>query len=147
MMKKIIKLLWTMYCKRCNIIIFIHFFTFYLQPFSRHEVAQVLDKTLSDADVCENTIGNLAGSGLGVALNPISAFVEDAATSVILIIGSKETRKWQFLKRYFLPFLANELFSNHIQEKEDQTIGFYEAVVSLSAFEIQDEIITGVFFC
>jgi hypothetical protein len=42
----------------------------------------------------------------------------------------------------FLPFLANELFANHIQEKEDQTLGFYEAQVSISAFEIQDEIIT-----
>jgi hypothetical protein len=92
--------------------------------------------------VCENTIGNLAGANLGVALNPISAFVADAATSVIFLIGSKQTRKWQFLKRLFLPFLANELFANHIQDKEDQTLGFYEAQVSISAFEIQDEIIT-----
>ena len=105
-------------------------------------MAQVLDKTLSDEDVCENTIGNLAGAALGVALNPISAFVDDAATSVVLLIGSKETRKWQFLKRFFLPFLANELFANHLMEKEEQTIGFYEAVVSISAFEIQDEIIS-----
>ena len=115
------------------------------QALSRHDVAQVLDKTLLDEDVCENTIGTLAGAGLGVALNPISAFVEDAATSVILMIGSKATRKWQFLKRFFLPFLANELFSNHITEKEDQTLGFYEAVVSISAFEVQDEVVTDLF--
>jgi hypothetical protein len=46
------------------------------------------------------------------------------------------------LKRLFLPFLANELFANHITDKEDQTLGFYEAQVSLTAFEIHDEIIT-----
>jgi hypothetical protein len=35
---------------------------------------------------------------MGAALNPIAAFVEDATSAVILLVGSKFTKKWQFLK-------------------------------------------------
>jgi hypothetical protein len=35
---------------------------------------------------------------MGAALNPIAAFVEDATSAVILLVGSKLTKKWQFLK-------------------------------------------------
>jgi hypothetical protein len=86
-------------------------------------VAQILDKSLSDEEVCEHTIGNLAGMGLGASLNPISAYVNDAATAIIFIVGSRLTRKWQFLKRTFLPFLSNELFGNHLNEREQQSLG------------------------
>ena len=79
---------------------------------------------------------------MGVALNPITAFVAGAATSVILLIGSTETRKWQFIKDNFLPFLSKELFSNHIIKRSESAVGFYEAVVSISAFDIQNEIIS-----
>ena len=112
------------------------------QPISRHEVTQVLDRTLNDEEVCENIIGTLAGASLGVALNPISAFVLDAATSLILLIGSKQTRKWQFMKQIFLKFLANELYANQLADKEVQVTGFYDAQVSLTAFEINNELIT-----
>lgn len=37
---------------------------------------------------------------MGAALNPINAFVEDATSAVIMLIGSKFTKKWQFLKVY-----------------------------------------------
>ena len=113
-----------------------------MQPSTRHSVAQVLDKTLHDNDICESTVGNLAGSGLGIALNPMSAFVADAATSVILLIGSKNTMKWRFLKDHFLKFLSKELFSNHIIERSESSVGFYEASVSISAFDIQNEMIS-----
>ena len=112
------------------------------QPISRHEVTQVLDRTLNDEDVCEHIIGTLAGVNLGVALNPISAFVLDAATSLILLIGSKQTKKWQFMKQIFLKFLANELYANQLADKEVQVTGFYDAQVSLTAFEINNELIT-----
>jgi hypothetical protein len=35
---------------------------------------------------------------MGAALNPIAAFVEDATSAVILLVGSKFSKKWQFLK-------------------------------------------------
>ena len=110
-------------------------------PSTRHEVAQVLDKTLSDLEVCELTIGNDAGAGLGASLNPIAAFVNDAATVLIHVIGSRSTKKSLFIKKTFLPFLSNELF-NIIGEKDHNQPEFYQAQVSLSSFEIQDEIIT-----
>lgn len=117
------------------------------QPATRHEVAEVLDRSLSEEDVCEHIIGNKAGSGIGAALNPITAFINDAATATIFIIGSKESRKWKFLKKTFLPFLANELFST-LQEREQQcallygSADFYSTTIKVSAFEIQDEIIS-----
>lgn len=110
-------------------------------PSTRHEVAQVLDKTLSDLEVCELTIGNDAGAGLGASLNPVAAFVNDAATILIHVIGSRSTKKSLFIKKTFLPFLSNELF-NIIGEKDHNQPEFYQAQVSLSSFEIQDEIIT-----
>lgn len=58
----------------------------------------MLEKGLSDVEVCGCTIGSQAGAGLGAALNPISAFVADAATTVILVMGSKSTKKSSFLK-------------------------------------------------
>ena len=112
------------------------------QPSTRHDVAQVLERGLSDEEVCESIIGSQAGAGIGTSLNPVSAFVGDAATSLILLIGSKSTKKWQFLKRAFLPFLANELFAD-LSEKEHQSQGnLYSAQVSFSAFEMQDEVLT-----
>ena len=110
-------------------------------PSTRHEVGQVLDKGLSDQEACEYTIGPKAGAGLGVVLNPVGAFVNDAASAVIFIMGSKATRKVHFVKKVFLPFLANELMSL-VAEKEQQEMEFYQAHISLSSFEIQDEIIT-----
>ena len=112
------------------------------KPSSRHEVAQVLERGISDEEVCELTFGSRAGSGIGASLNPITAFVSDAATAIIFIVGSKETRKWQFLKRTVLPFVANEIFAN-IAEKDQQLAGsYYKAQINLSAFELQDEVIT-----
>jgi len=69
----------------------------------------------------------------GVALNPVAATVRDSATSLILMCGSRETRKWLFLKRTFLPFLANELFANLAA-----TVGSATATVSVRAFEVLD---------
>jgi hypothetical protein len=74
-------------------------------------------------------------------LNPVSAFVNDAASAVIFLIGSKQTRKSLFLKRIFLPFLANELFAN-IEDRKKMAYGIYQTTVRLSSFEIQDELIT-----
>lgn len=111
------------------------------QPSTRHDVAHVLARGMSDEEVCENTIGNQAGSGIGALLNPVSAFVNDAASAVIVLVGSKQTKKWQFLKRVFLPFLANEMFAL-LSEKEQQHSHDYASNISFSSFEIQDEIIT-----
>ena len=112
-------------------------------PSSRHEVAQVLPKGATDDEVCEMTIGNQAGAGIGASLNPIHAFVHDAATALILVIGSKNTRKSIFLRKKYLPFLSAELFAT-IQEKEEQShsVEMYSWQMSLSSFEIQDEVIT-----
>jgi hypothetical protein len=112
------------------------------QPSSRHEVAQVLPLGLSDEEVCEHTFGNQAGAGMGAALNPITAFVNDAVTAIIFIIGSKETKKWHFMKRTVLPFVANELFSNIAERDQHLASTLYKAQINLSAFEIQDEVIT-----
>jgi hypothetical protein len=68
------------------------------QPSSRFEVGHVFEKGISDQDFCEGTIGQEAGISMGASLNPITAFVEDAASSVIMMIGSSTTKKWQFLK-------------------------------------------------
>jgi hypothetical protein len=111
------------------------------QPSTRHDVAHVLARGMSDEDVCENTVGNLAGSGIGASLNPVSAFVLDSVTSLVILVGSKQTKKWQFLKRVFLPFLANEVFAL-LNEKEQQHAHDYASQLSFSSFEIQDEVIT-----
>ena len=111
-------------------------------PSTRHEVAQVLDKGMSDEEVCEMTIGNQAGAGIGAVLNPITAFVNDAATIVITIVGSRSTKKSLFLKRIFLPFIANELFNNISEREHHTTSGFYQAAINMSSFEIQDEVIS-----
>lgn len=111
------------------------------QPSTRHDVAQVLQRGMMDEEVCENTIGNQAGAGIGASLNPVSAFVMDAATAVVILVGSRQTKKWQYLKRVFLPFLANEMFAL-LAEKEQQHTQDYASQVTLSAFEIQDEVIT-----
>jgi hypothetical protein len=112
------------------------------QPSSRHEIAQVLPSGISDEDVCELTFGNQAGAGMGASLNPITACVSDAVTAIIFIVGSKETRKWHFLKKTVLPFVANELFSNIAERDQHLASTLYKAQINLSAFEIQDEIIT-----
>lgn len=111
-------------------------------PSSRHEVAQVLPSGISDEDACELTLGNQAGAGMGASLNPITACVTDAVTAVIFIVGSKETRKWHFLKKTVLPFVANELFANIAERDQHMASSMYKAQINLSAFEIQDEIIT-----
>ncbi len=67
-------------------------------PPTRHEVAEVLDRNLSDEDVCEHVIGSKAGSGVGAALNPVTAFVHDAATAVLFVVGSRQAKKWRFMK-------------------------------------------------
>ncbi len=111
------------------------------EPRARFDRNQfVLERGLSDEEVCEHTIGIQAGEGAGIALNPINAFVGDAATTLIIVSGSKNCRKWQFLKRTFLPFVANEIFAQ-ISDKEqrEHDYSFHSAV---SAFEIQDEVIT-----
>jgi hypothetical protein len=105
-------------------------------------VAQILPSGISDEDVCELTFGNQAGAGMGASLNPITACVSDAVTAVIFIVGSKETRKWHFLKKTVLPFVANELFSNIAERDQQLASSLYKAQINLSAFEIQDEIIT-----
>lgn len=112
------------------------------QPSSRHEVAQVLPNGISDEEVCEHTFGNQAGAGMGASLNPITACVSDAVTAIIFIVGSKETRKWHFLKKTVLPFVANELFANIAEKDQQLSSSLYKAQINLSAFEIQDEIIT-----
>ncbi|KAJ1425679.1 hypothetical protein B484DRAFT_397849, partial [Ochromonadaceae sp. CCMP2298] len=105
---------------------------------SRHEVAQVL-YGVADEEACELSFGSQAGSGMGAALNPITACVNDAVNAVIFIVGSVRTNKSAFMKRTVLPFVANELFAN-IAEK-DQTLANcdYRAQVTLSAFELQAE--------
>ena len=113
------------------------------KPSTRHDsVAFVLPRGITDQEACESTIGQDAGaSDGGGGLNPISAFVNDSASAVIFLIGSKNTRKSLFLKRTFLPFLANELFAN-IEDKKKMAFGLYETRINTSGFEIQDEIIT-----
>jgi len=111
-------------------------------PSSRYEVAQVLNSKISDEDICEMITGNSCGGGVGSSLNPIAAFVNDSVTCVLFIIGSKKSKKWQFLKKTFLPFVANELFAN-IGDKNDELLSsYYSARLTLSAFEIQDEFLT-----
>jgi hypothetical protein len=100
----------------------------------------VLPNGLTDEEVCEHVIGMQAGAGAGADLNPVQAFVSDAATTLIVLSGSKQTRKWQFLKKTFLPFVANEIFSQ-IGDKEQTEID-YAFHASVSAFEIQDEVVT-----
>ena len=53
----------------------------------------------------------------------------DSATCVIVLAGSKNTKKWQFIKRTFLPFVANEVFA-HTNDKE-QNEHDYQYVNSL----------------
>jgi hypothetical protein len=51
------------------------------------------------------------------------------------------TKKWQFLKRIFLPFVANELFAC-LEDKKNQGAEVYHYEITLKCFEIQDEVIT-----
>lgn len=78
---------------------------------------------------------------MGAHLNPVAAFVDDAATTIIFLIGSTNTRKSQFLKKSFLPFLANELFAC-ISDKAEQLNGqeHYQSNLTLTSFEILDEV-------
>lgn len=64
----------------------------------KYEVAEVFGKHFNDEEVCEHVIGSRAGDGIGAALNPVTAFVNDAATAVIFTIGSRQAKKWRFLK-------------------------------------------------
>jgi hypothetical protein len=68
------------------------------QTSTRHDAVQVFNASYSDQQFCESTIGQDAGASLGAQLNPVSAFVEDAATAVVLLLGSRSARKSQFLK-------------------------------------------------
>lgn len=112
------------------------------KPSTRHDsVAFVLPRGITDQEACESTIGQDAGAGDGGGLNPISAFVNDAASAVIFLVGSKNTRKSLFLKRTFLPFLVNELYAN-IEDKKKMAFGLYDTRINACGFEIQDEIIT-----
>eukprot|EP00602_Paraphysomonas_sp_CaronLab_P008587 CAMPEP_0185034294 /NCGR_PEP_ID=MMETSP1103-20130426/24034_1 /TAXON_ID=36769 /ORGANISM="Paraphysomonas bandaiensis, Strain Caron Lab Isolate" /LENGTH=1149 /DNA_ID=CAMNT_0027570895 /DNA_START=22 /DNA_END=3471 /DNA_ORIENTATION=+ len=111
------------------------------QPTTRHEVAHVFERGITDQELCEATIGQEAGAAMDASLNPIAAFVEDAASAVIFMVGSKFTKKWQFLKRVFLPFLGNELFAC-LSDKEQQGKEVFEYEATLSAFEIQNEVIS-----
>ncbi|RYH26682.1 hypothetical protein EON65_14250 [archaeon] len=111
------------------------------QPSSRFEVAQVLDKSHSDEEICDLTFGSRAGAGLGAVLNPVAAFVNDAANVVIMLTGSRMTKKWQFLKRCFLPFIANEILTSIAERSQQAPNNFYKAQLTLSTFEIHDEVI------
>lgn len=111
------------------------------QASTRHDAAQVFNVGVSDQQFCESTIGQDAGATMGAHLNPVAAFVDDAATTVIFLIGSKNSRKSQFLKKSYLPFLANELFAC-ITDKSQQLSGqeHYQSTVTLTSFEILDEV-------
>ena len=112
---------------------------------TRYDVATVLDRNLNDEDVCEHVFGIKAGGENGL-LNPIRAFVMDAATITIFIVGSKQTKKWKYLKKILLPFIANELFTNINNLKsilnENSESNSIQIELSLNSFEIQDEIIS-----
>lgn len=110
-------------------------------PSARFEVAQVIDKNVPDQDVCELTLGQRAGAGVGLALNPIATFVNDAANSIIFLVGSKMTKRWQFLKRTMLPFVANEILTFIAQRSQSLPPNLYKAQLTLSAFEIQEEVL------
>ena len=89
-------------------------------PRSRHDGMQiVLPRGLSDVEVCEQIMGQQAGGGQGVALNPISAFVADSANSILLVSGSKSTRKANF--KDILAFVANEVMAQ-INERPTRVI-------------------------
>jgi len=111
------------------------------QALARYPVAHVFPKGMTDQEFCEFTIGQDAGADLGASLNPIAACVEDATSAVIMLVGSKTTKKWQFLKRIFLPFVANELFAC-LQDKKNQGAEVFHYEITLKCFEIQDEVIT-----
>ena len=110
------------------------------QPTTRHEVAQVLERGISDQEACECTIGSQAGAGLGASLNPISAFVHDAANIVLFVTGSKLTKKSRFMKSTFLPFLANEVFANLNDKEQESQLEYFKHQLSVKSFEIQDEV-------
>lgn len=112
------------------------------QPSTRFEVSHIIDKSIPDEEACEVTFGSMAGGGLGAVLNPISAFVNDSVNVVIVLVGSKQTKKWSFLKRVLLPFVSNEILANLDMRSREHPQGFYRAQLSFSALDIQDEIIT-----
>lgn len=105
----------------------------------KFEVGKLLEKNVSDQELLTNTIGD-NGKG-GTILNPISAYVNDAVTTVILIIGSRRTMKSQFLKRFFLPHIAKELFVI-IANKIETSPELQEVTMKLCGFEIVDEVLT-----
>eukprot|EP00595_Chromulina_sp_UTEXLB2642_P002499 CAMPEP_0196765296 /NCGR_PEP_ID=MMETSP1095-20130614/7962_1 /TAXON_ID=96789 ORGANISM="Chromulina nebulosa, Strain UTEXLB2642" /NCGR_SAMPLE_ID=MMETSP1095 /ASSEMBLY_ACC=CAM_ASM_000446 /LENGTH=244 /DNA_ID=CAMNT_0042123121 /DNA_START=74 /DNA_END=805 /DNA_ORIENTATION=+ len=120
---------------------------------TRHEVAAVLDRNLSDEDVCEHVVGDLAGASsngddmnVKGLLNPIRAFVNDAASATLLVVGSKSTRKSRFYKKTLLPFVANEIFScmNKVNDFSGSELNgeVVDIQLSVSSFEIQDEIVS-----
>ncbi len=123
---------------------------------TRHEVSHVFNVGVSDQQFCESTVGQDAGASLGAHLNPIAAFVDDSATVVICILGSKNCRKANFLKVFifapvplcliimivqksYLPFIANEFFAC-LSDKQQQAGDHYQYNVSMSAFEVLDEV-------
>jgi hypothetical protein len=110
------------------------------EPTTRHEVAQVLDRSLTELEVCERTFGSQAGLGLGAALNPISACVHDCANVCLLFTGSKLTKKSIFFKRVVCPFVCSELFACLNDKEQEAKFEFYQYQITVKCFEIQDEV-------
>eukprot|EP01033_Poteriospumella_lacustris_P010889 gene10889-7746_t len=112
------------------------------QPSSRYDVSHVIERGASDEESCEVAFGHLAGGGLGTVLNPIAAFVNDCVNVVIVLTGSRQTRKWSYLKRVLLPFVSNEILANLDAKSRELPPGSYRAQLALSAFDVQDEVVS-----
>jgi hypothetical protein len=114
------------------------------QPSARYDVSHVIERNLSDEESCEVAFGHLSGGGLGAILNPVAAFVNDCVNVVVVVSGSRQTKKWSYLKRVLLPFLANEILANlDVKSREiSPMMGSFRAQLAVSACEIQDEIIS-----
>lgn len=114
------------------------------QPSARYDVSHVIERNLSDEESCEVAFGHLSGGGLGAILNPVAAFVNDCVNVVVVVSGSRQTKKWSYLKRVLLPFLANEILANlDVKNREiSPMMGSFRAQLAVSACEIQDEIIS-----
>ena len=119
-----------------------------MQNVVRHEVQNLVERSDSDMKACLITMGGAPGIGAG--FHPLKAVVYDAATTVIFVMGSRATNKSQFIKRTLLPHLARDAFMTTREKEESSSAssaqsgqGFvYKTQLTLSCFEIQDEIIT-----
>lgn len=112
------------------------------QPSSRYDVSHVIERGTSDEESCEVAFGHLAGGGLGTVLNPVAAFVNDCVNVVVVLTGSRQTRKWSYLKRVLLPFVSNEILANLDAKSRELPPGSYRAQLALSAFDVQDEVVS-----